>query len=108
MLDDDSRVIRDGDELVPVRSWQSALRQLADTLAPGADIEIDPSSPEVSCARIAEAVQHVTDRRQQDIANHLCDLADEEEAPLCSRYPAASNDAGRALRRAARWIVGGS
>lgn len=41
-----------------LRSWQSALRQLADTLAPAADIEIDSVDPEVSCARIVEAVQH--------------------------------------------------
>lgn len=43
---------------MPPRSWQSALRQLADTLAPGADVEIDPMDPEVSCARVAEAVGH--------------------------------------------------
>lgn len=41
----------------PPRSWQSALRQLADTLAPGANVEIDPTDPEVSCARIVEAVE---------------------------------------------------
>jgi hypothetical protein len=63
----------------PARSWQSALRHLADALAPGANIEIDPSDPEISCARIAEVVQHrETQKRQSRFGVDVAKLPQDE------------------------------
>lgn len=65
LLDDESRVIREGE--LPVRSWQSALCQLADTLAPNSNVQIDPSDPEESCARIVEAVESLGQKKRPEV-----------------------------------------
>jgi hypothetical protein len=47
----------DSGPVEPPCTWQSALRQLADTLIPGNTLQLDPSDPEAACATIVEAVQ---------------------------------------------------
>lgn len=66
------------------RRWESVLRQLADTLAPDANIEIDPSDPEVSCARIAEAV-----------GGRIADLETQRDAKEATIAMAVARLAGR-------------
>lgn len=89
MPDNELRELRE--VLGGLRSWQSALRQLADTLAPSADVEIDPMDPEVSCARIAEAVERrIHDAQREgrlEGAGVLCLEADLKSAEWSEECP---------------------